>query len=66
MSDKPPGETYAFKHGGLLRCSILSLDDEMVRRQQAGEPLTAEGDVIPCRYCDQTMICKEGYWQWNH
>jgi hypothetical protein len=66
---KPPQErpTYSFKHGGLMRCCLQSLDDEMVRREALGEPLMREGDTLPCKYHDGLgMICKKGYWQWNH
>jgi len=64
-------ETYNVKHGGLMRCCLLSLDDEMARRMAAGERMTVEGDTIQCIYHKPldnppTMICKKGYWQWNH
>lgn len=59
-------DTYKFKHGGLMRCCLASLDDEMLRRQQASEPLMNEGDTLKCKYCNDEygMVCKDGYWQW--
>ena len=66
------GETYNFKLGGLMRCCLASLDDEMVRRQNAGEPLMREGDILPCKYHEgDGMICAMDntkgklYWQWR-
>jgi hypothetical protein len=62
---------YYFKHGGLMRCCLGSLDDEMLRRQKAGEPMMVEGQTLACQYHDgPAMICKpdesgELWWQWN-
>lgn len=52
-------ETYIVNHGGLMRCCLTTLDDEMVRRQQAGEPLMRDGDTLKCVYChdEYGMIC---------
>lgn len=57
-------ETYAFKHGGLMRCCLQSLDDAMVHRQDLDQPLTAEGDTVDCRWCETRMRCQGGYWLW--
>lgn len=68
-----PTETYAVSHGGLMRCCLGSLDDEMVRRQKAGEPLMRDGDTLQCQYHEgEGMICDtknhDGKlrWRWNH
>lgn len=58
-------ETCRINYGGLVRCCLLSLDDAMAKREKEGKPLTVEGDVIPCEYCESSVICKGGVWQWN-
>ena len=65
-TEKRAGETYGIKHGGLLRCCLHSLDDEMVHRRDYHQPFGAENETLKCRWCDNEMIYKEGYWQWNH
>jgi hypothetical protein len=65
-------ETYRVNHGGLMRCCLLTLDDEMLRRQRARESLMHEGDVLRCQYChdEYGMVCNtETYdgvlsWHW--
>lgn len=58
MKDK-----YRVKHGGLMRCCLLTLDDAMV----AAEHPPAEGDTLKCTYCTDPkgMIFSGGAWQWN-
>jgi hypothetical protein len=59
-------ETYSVKQGGLMRCCLQSLDDEMVERQRLDQPLMTNERTIACRYCQTEMICDGGYWQWNN
>jgi len=63
-STSPTG-TYGIKHGGLMRCCLKSLDDEMVHRKDYHQVFGAEDEILKCRWCDSEMIYKEGYWQWN-
>lgn len=53
--------TYAVRHGGLMRCCLLALDDAMVA---ASEP-PVEGDTLACRYCKTTMVFTRGAWMWS-
>ncbi len=55
-------ETYRVKHGGLMRCCLLSLDDAMV----AAEKPPVEGDTLCCTYCKDEfgMVFTDGAWQW--
>ena len=57
-------ETYGVNHGGLMRCCLLSLDEEMVRRQAANEPLMQFGQVLHCAYCNAPMKCNGKQWEW--
>jgi hypothetical protein len=54
-------EKYRVKHGGLMRCCLLSLDDAMV---EAKEP-PKEGDTHSCKYCKNGMIFRAGAWVWE-
>jgi hypothetical protein len=56
-------EKYLVRHGGLMRCCLLSLDDAMV----AAELPPKEGDIIHCAYHDDNggMIFRNGGWEWN-
>jgi len=61
---RPANFTYSFKHGGLMRCCLLSLDDYYVEHPDF---LDKEGDTIKCKWCSgDGMILKDGYWEWNH
>lgn len=55
-------ESYGVKHGGLMRCCLLTLDDAMVA---ASEP-PKEGDMLKCAYCSDPygMVYRAGDWQW--
>lgn len=57
-------EKYLVRHGGLMRCCLLSLDDAMVA---AAEP-PKEGDTLHCKYHESEqpdMIFRNGGWEWN-
>lgn len=52
-------EMYSVRHGGLMRCCLLALDDAMV---MADEP-PKEGDRLKCRYCPTWMQFEGGSWR---
>lgn len=59
--------SYQVKTGGLLRCCLKSLDEEMERRIESGQPLAVEGESLTCVYekhSEPKMIVKDGIWQW--
>lgn len=47
--------------GGLMRCCLGTLD----RVRTPEKPPPAEGDVIRCDHCSDSMIFRAGAWQWN-
>jgi hypothetical protein len=51
------------KPGGLMRCCTKTLDGFY-----PGGPArkAREGEVLPCRWCANSMIFSGGFWQWNH
>lgn len=56
------GSTYKVRHGGLMRCCIQSLDQEMSERPEDPK----EGDRHTCQYCKEEhgMIFRDGAWEW--
>jgi hypothetical protein len=44
--------------GGVMRCCVETLDTTLV--------LEKEGDILHCKYCDSSLIVRNGIWQWNH
>jgi hypothetical protein len=65
-------ETYNVNQGGLMRCCLLTLDDEMVRRRETDEPLMRNGDTLQCsQHGGEGMVCDtknhDGClrWRWN-
>lgn len=64
----PDFPQYRVRPGGLLRCCLISLDQEMMRRHRDGEPLAVEGQTLPCVYhSDHTapvVVYRDGCWQW--
>ena len=65
------GETYKVRQSGLMRCCLLTLDDEMTDRLARQQPLMIEGETLRCRWCkdDYGMVCKTSedgviHWQW--
>ena len=56
-------EKYTVRHGGLLRCCLLTLDDAMVA---ATEP-PKEGDQLQCAYGKPHgfMRFRDGAWEWD-
>lgn len=57
------GISYRVRPGGLMRCCLQTLDDEM---NKATEKPT-EGATLHCRYCDEPygLVYTAGAWQWN-
>lgn len=56
---------YRVATGGLMRCCLQSLDDEMRRRQLAGRMLAPDGDELKCQNCRAGMHVESGVWEWN-
>lgn len=56
---------------GMEKCCVLSLDEEMYRRDEAGELLEKEGDTLNCGICNAEMICNSDgpsgklRWRWK-
>jgi hypothetical protein len=46
--------------GGLMRCCIETWDEKVKDAPQT------EGQIIPCNWCESSMIFKDGAWRWNH
>ncbi len=58
---------YLVRHGGLMRCCLASIDEEMQRRIDDEEG-PKEGDTLACKYCKAEnggMIFRDGAWEWN-
>lgn len=66
MTDHEPGFkeyqnlTHAYAPGGLMRCCIATID------RRAGEGAPVVGEVLPCDYCDSSVIYDVSAWRWNH
>jgi hypothetical protein len=63
MTDLPK---YRVKTGGLLRCCLQSLDNQML--DPAKNP-PKEGDVLDCEYEGKgngNLIFRNGFWEWNY
>lgn len=61
-SQLPP---YTVKHGGLMRCCLVSLDRQMC--DPAKNP-PKEGDVLDCEYepaGNRNLVFRENCWQWS-
>lgn len=58
-------EFYSVQTGGLMRCCLVSLDDEMLRREAANVPLCVNGQKFLCEYCRAIMVCENGQWRWE-
>ena len=46
--------------GGLMRCCTGTWDEKVKDVPQT------EGQIIPCNYCESSMIFKDGAWRWNN
>jgi len=46
--------------GGLMRCCTETWDEKVENVPQE------EGQIIPCNWCESSMIFKDGTWRWNH
>ena len=54
--------THALRMGGLMRCCLATLGEHI-----GGDPPEPKpGDVVPCKYCSESMIYSDGAWEWNH
>lgn len=49
--------------GGLMRCCLQTLEEYY---PDGPAVKAAEGEVLPCKYCDSSVIFRAGYWEWNH
>lgn len=49
---------FPIKIGGVYRCTIATVRNKAL-------PNATEGTVIPCDYCDQSMILHDRLWVWN-
>lgn len=56
-------KVYKRRIGGMLRCTALSLDDYQVEKPQ--EQNDKEGDIVQCKWCSQSVIFRDGAWEWN-
>lgn len=43
--------------GGLLRCCILSIEEDKTTPNE-------EGERIECKHCGDAAVCYFGIWQW--
>jgi len=57
------GWTYSRRIGGLMRCCLGSLDEQMVQRQEAGEGPPQEGDKLTTTCCEQVLLHRDGAWE---
>lgn len=57
--------TYEVRQGGLMRCCIGSLSEQMSVRLAAGKGPPQEGDRISCAYCSEPMHFTDGAWEWG-
>lgn len=62
-----PGDeqTYQVRQGGLMRCCLLTLAEYMAPIQAEIVQQPQEGNLLPCRYCNSSMIFTEDAWEWN-
>ncbi len=56
--------TYSVKHGGLVRCCLGSLDEQMEKRLAAGEGPPRDGEKLATSCCDRALIHRDGAWEW--
>ncbi len=57
---------YSVRQGGLMRCCLASLDEQMAERLERGDGPPQEGDKVSCRLCpDGNMIFRSGAWEWD-
>ena len=56
---------YSVRKGGLMRCCLQSLDDEMKARLDASTGPPSDLDEARCHYCKDTkMRFRDGAWEW--
>lgn len=63
-----PGDPqlYQVRQGGLTRCCLLTLGRRHGATDLEGDLLHGEeGEILPCDYCNSSMIFTEGAWEWN-
>jgi len=56
MADKP----LPLLVGGVMRCCINTYEGIAPPAEH-----TAEGDTLPCSYCDSRLIVHAGMWGWD-
>ncbi len=54
---------YRVRHGGLLRCCLESLDNQLV----AAETEPDKGTVLTCEFCHKPTLLRapDGTWEWS-
>lgn len=63
-----PGDeqTYQVRQGGLMRCCLLTLGRRHSATDLEGDLLHGEeGEILPCNYCNSSMVFTQGAWEWN-
>jgi hypothetical protein len=58
------GWTYSRRSGGLMRCCLASLDEQMVKRLEAEGGPPEEGDKLTTRCCESVLLFRDGAWEW--
>ena len=48
-----------YRPGGLLRCCVQTIEE------RPDEPEPSEGDVMECKWCSDSVIFRDGAWEWN-
>jgi hypothetical protein len=56
---------YNRRIGGLLRCCLHSLDEQMAGRRDAGEGPPKDGDTLRTSCCNTPLIHRGGAWEWE-
>lgn len=57
--------TYMRRIGGLMRCCLGSLDEEMLKRMEAKKGPPTEGDTFTTTCCETPLIHRNGAWEWS-
>ena len=59
MTTAPQKNTPKIRIGGLMRCCILTIEEDAPKNPK-------EGDKMRCRYCKSgDIIFKDGAWEWD-
>jgi hypothetical protein len=57
---KPNRYAEQIRQGGLMRCCLLTLDQE----RTTNKPPAKEGDIIGCKWCQAPMVFTRDAWEW--